>query len=1392
MVERPTTLALGAMSAALDPWILIPLALLLVALIALLYYVRKRQKTNREKPRATKATIGRLDLWRAWRRFKAQLPVDARANLTLFPHFIVVGDAGSGKTALIERSVEWKKKELQGYPSYTADPHISFYFGNNAIVTELSPSLLTDNSRAARDALRFLWWRQSNLGTPTFVIALNLSSKNPISQDALTDHAEYIRGRIGLLARGLGKAVPTNLALTFADDPVAYPGFEGLAQVMSAENVELYLDLNRLQELGKQPPKSHAAYLRRELDRYRSFTSQVLVAGVASEAVAQSAEVELLELDDAGPEEALVPDPRTERFHAAAAFFNTQALRWPDRLATCLWVLNTPDSQIPRPDFGRVYFTALTGPSVGHPMEVKKAQVTERSLKRLRLHRILASIFVLFAGGLPVLASLLAAKLERDAEQAIQAVRITPDASSVEAAVATLQPLEERSAAYAILDVFLPHFAHIPAQHQAKRQELAKAIREGLLLEQLTDAYARNDRSSGLDVVYTLGALYAASDNDLGKWVLDPAYEREWTAHLDVPISIVRGYVKMSDTRWDRAPAYIEKPDDLISTDTAEDLHRNRDDWADWLERLYDLTQVLETVITREDLEIIKTSGKELEGSLDEAADSVLATDIVAKLSNLDFTDPDGIHTSQRLDERYPRALKQDRHATWLQANFRGLRSILREVSTAALPEHGASGYDLKSFLVKVLPKVDGTKHAAIEIVGTGTEPSIVFDVDRWHSLIAVSDASYALAAYKPRFNRTGTVFFVDPDRDPLEFQGYERGSFYVRETIPWRYSRSALEGELVPLLKTLDPKLSRVQLSRNDREDLVNLIETEVAAYMRAYSGQWRSFFLSFQIRANNEGELAGILDKMNLTRSPLYETLEFLAENTRIASLKDAKYKDIVIRELMAFQPLGALVRGADATGDLLRAQQLLAQMQTSLEQAEKAAEEDKKEAEKSASGGWFSGLRKDKDATPTPASAGPILVDVEQQKAALKALEEELERLSKNAAGAASTRLADYQKIVGDLKEELQPRGFLATTDSEKEEKKEEASDARFRAQLSPVGNLAMDAIQRGLTQYDQRVEGWLNDSGVDPSLRRPFRELFQTSNSVGLRNVQGAVTANWTAVVRPQVVDYLSMYPFQGSKVNKRPDLLAAAVTSSSLRKAQPGGSQLLEVGIAQLERVLIPGSGFWTDVDELIAPAVESRGGKLVPRSLLTEDKPVRLELPQDMLFTLSHLRRISDTLWTKNGDRQNICMDVTPRPLPLARSDGWVANLSYLTLGESSIFGFNQREAPQSFVIPWWKQQDAVIGVRMASPSAQNDDRKPREDLRSIPDSPWALLRLLDEASCSKAAADCTGDLTWKLQVPITFLVSRDPRLLFDRETAEGQWPDLKCQSVSREGKATP
>lgn len=214
------------MTKSLAGWTILGLILVAV-LIVLLIWLRWNAKksglatASAESPAAAPG-LGKKDLVRIWHAFIRHLPWEVRRYFSALPVFVLMGEAGAGKTRLINTCTDWQNQADQLHPSHLASPLMQFYLGSRSVVLEMGAALLTDTRLGAHRAVQHLAKAMPHTRPLQVVLALNADTLAASPPERLRRLAGVMRGKLNLLGGAAGRPPQVTLALTHMDHLTGY------------------------------------------------------------------------------------------------------------------------------------------------------------------------------------------------------------------------------------------------------------------------------------------------------------------------------------------------------------------------------------------------------------------------------------------------------------------------------------------------------------------------------------------------------------------------------------------------------------------------------------------------------------------------------------------------------------------------------------------------------------------------------------------------------------------------------------------------------------------------------------------------------------------------------------------------------------------------------------------------------------------------------------------------------------------------------------------------------------------------------------------------------------------------------------------------------------------
>jgi hypothetical protein len=220
-------------------WLGLLLAIILLGVLIILIWQRKHPKATPSTTLPAIPLLAAKRLLKVWRGFIRAIPWRLRAKALTLPVSVVIGEAGSGKTALIDRYANWQGQDFRFHPSAINDPLLQIYQGANAIVLELSAALLYDTQPTTYRALQRLW---QHLPThPQAVIVIDARTLVSPEPEQLRLSGRALIGKLKIVNELEGKPLPLVIALTYMDE---LAGFAEFCTFLDKTNIPLHIEFS--------------------------------------------------------------------------------------------------------------------------------------------------------------------------------------------------------------------------------------------------------------------------------------------------------------------------------------------------------------------------------------------------------------------------------------------------------------------------------------------------------------------------------------------------------------------------------------------------------------------------------------------------------------------------------------------------------------------------------------------------------------------------------------------------------------------------------------------------------------------------------------------------------------------------------------------------------------------------------------------------------------------------------------------------------------------------------------------------------------------------------------------------------------------------------------------
>lgn len=813
----------------LGPWLLGGLAIVLLLILLWRRWgnVFKKVKKTASPAQASAPAPGpgRKELLKLWRDFCNRLPWEVRRYLGDLPIFVLMGEAGSGKTRLVNTCTDWQRQSDQLRPSHMTSPLLQFYLGSRAVVLEMSAGLLADTSLAVCRALDQLLRALPQARPPHVVLSLNAATLTSRDPESLRRLAGAMRGKINLLAKATGQSVYINLALTHLDH---MPGYSQWVAFLETQGLALQASWNWQDLAAKTETKNPRPALTEALDRYEVLLPRALTMVSAHDFLVM---VRFLK--------------EAEEWLALADHFAR--------------LLQASDAFSPSPQLVRLSLHGQEeGISQAQPFQAEARQKTRRSWSPLRKHQLAAAS--LLAIGTLVLTGLFMHQhnvlwqLDGQIDKLETARPTNYNDLHQLFPVPTRRPLGE---------ILLPAF--FPEAEQILLSRLSRAIRHHYLFPELRRLQAFGDASEQL--VYLLGLIHATPRNGLSDMIL--AEPRDWAVPLNLPLQLVIDYARHNHDR-------PEKPINAnmlrSGKESLWDPLKERMQWTFLLGRLEQVNK--EPFLTPEVLRELQANS----APLLQMARRIFAyprfNDIVATLKQIDpFAFNSDTGWLQRREEL---------------AQQRQLIELVRSVGTASLDFPEVRDLSLASFLklLSSMPNAIESEQAPFTLsVG---ERSFTVSLKDWQDLIIRSQITLMIRNFiSANQHNRGFIFFDSTSEFPDIWlnAGNDGSLFFVGQAkIDGRLSRDAFDKRVKPVVESLDEQLQALPVAKGERARFREAVGRHVGWYADRYADAYRRYWMQFRINVDSEASLRFALNQILDFSSPFFDFLLAVQTNTAL----------------------------------------------------------------------------------------------------------------------------------------------------------------------------------------------------------------------------------------------------------------------------------------------------------------------------------------------------------------------------------------------------------------------------------------------------------------------------------------------------------------------------
>ncbi len=873
---------------------IVAIVLVLCAIGVGLFLWYKKRKLGPSSAASTQAqppvSGAKNELAHLWKTFLAKLP-EAAKN---YPVYVVLGDAGAGKSTLVDNHVDWKGQAAQFLPSEVKNPKVQFYVGDDILVQEVSAPVLRDTSDETKEALTELW---NLLGAqrPTVVLAVNPNALLDASPDAAKELGKLVRGKINLLSGLRNNAtIQTRLCLTHAD---TMAGYKELASVLRARGKTDPLNIGE---------DTSGAGLARCLDPWENELTYSLTSQPVDE------------------------------FKAVVRFFGTSR-RMFDALSPFVRAVSEPDDLSTAPNLNKLYFTAFSSTdNLGEPFAIDRNQIeadVQRAESNLRTYCLAALVLVgVVTAGLYTYQGYELRQARSAVDKFVKAAQGNPTTVSAADLDAAERAAGERLKILARVEK-LPLFKYSFATDKKQiRSAFTDTVRTAYLLPLM------NRRLDASRLAYAMGLLYAADGNDLGDLVeKDPAL---WALMLGIPDSVPTDYVGASPEAYPDVVAAEPATNSKVPA-AATDLKV----WYTYLTRLSGAFRSEDIAAT--ELKSLQDDAGPLVAVLRQAQNfstTKAAIDILSRDKRLNTA---ALFGSLGTDTTTP---------TWVAENQETLSSVLTLILTSRLPSVQVEGLSLQQMLGLLEPAPAPAMPPAASASGsTSTSGSASASASAAPagsalasaSPVASASASASTPSTTPKASPTYTlvlsdttfvfgtstwadvllrsrtaaivVSFIDVNRKAGRYPFFAGnpatylsvGAAAVPGKGPSRsiagiFTKTAFDAEVKPVLLTFDQTVSATALGTSRRRTLTDYVTAESSRYANAYSSELKSYFASYEWSAPTPEALAFDMGQLSVPGTWFSSFLSTIATNSTLDVTVGNPYLQPLATNLAAFKPL------------------------------------------------------------------------------------------------------------------------------------------------------------------------------------------------------------------------------------------------------------------------------------------------------------------------------------------------------------------------------------------------------------------------------------------------------------------------------------------------------
>ncbi len=293
-----------------------------------------------------------------------------------------------------------------------------------------------------------------------------------------------------------------------------------------------------------------------------------------------------------------------------------------------------------------------------------------------------------------------------------------------------------------------------------------------------------------------------------------------------------------------------------------------------------------------------------------------------------------------------------------------------------------------------------------------------------------------------------------------------------------------------------------------------------------------------------------------------------------------------------------------------------------------------------------------------------------------------------------------ISDYQKLLEELLKELDTPST-------------EANNQDFELlspYLTPAGRISLNICHNTPFSFLTKAKQSLQSMGVPEKFQETFLKPILHLNRLGLEELKASIENIWNSHLSIKFNLVLSKFPFN-------PDSEHTA-------------------SVQEVEQLFHPTSEHYHMLKQVINASCQERDGHLVPID------SAHMLFDQTIYDQFNQVSKISQVLWDLDGKPQPFTIKIKSVPFIASLDKNLFPVLSYLIIGDHSIYNLNQDPAWQSLQIEWWKDTTSSAGLELL-----NKQTKSKSYLTTqTSQTPWSFFKLLKQAK-----AQPNGIWSWNL-----------------------------------------